>query len=42
MKKSLESFLAQEENGFWFKLYYSTPYLTINDNDLELIIINSH
>ena len=39
MKEALESFFAQEENGFWFKLYYSTPYLTINDLDF---IINRH
>ena len=33
IKEALESFLAQEKNGFWFKLYHSIPYLTINDLD---------
>ena len=29
-------FIIEEKDGFWFKLYYSIPYLTIDD--LNLII----
>ena len=32
-------FIIEEEDGFWFKLYYSIPYLTIDDLNL---IINRH
>ena len=36
IKEAIEAFLIEEEDGFWFKLYYSIPYLTIDD--LNLII----
>ena len=36
IKEALEAFIIEEEDGFWFKLYYSIPYLTIDD--LNLII----
>lgn len=36
IKKAIEAFIIEEEDGFWFKLYYSIPYLTIDD--LNLII----
>jgi hypothetical protein len=32
----LYPFIIEEEDGFWFKLYYSIPYLSIDD--LNLII----
>jgi hypothetical protein len=32
----LYPFIIEEEDGFWFKLYDSIPYLTIDD--LNLII----
>ena len=34
IKEALEAFLMEEEDGFWFKLYYSVPHLTIEDLDL--------
>ena len=36
IKEALEAFIIQEEDGFWFKLYYSIPSFTIDD--LNLII----
>ena len=36
IKEAIEAFLIEEEDGFWFKLYYSNPLLTIED--LNLII----
>ena len=36
IKEAIEAFIIEEEDGFWFKLYYSIPYLTIDD--LNLII----
>ena len=36
IKEAIEAFISEEEEGFWFKLYYSIPYLTIDD--LNLII----
>ena len=36
IKEALEAFIIEEEDGFWFKLYYSIPSLTIDD--LNLII----
>jgi len=36
IKEAIEAFIIEEEEGFWFKLYYSIPYLTIDD--LNLII----
>jgi len=36
IKEAIEAFIIKEEDGFWFKLYYSIPYLTIDD--LNLII----
>ena len=31
IKEAIEAFIIEEEDGFWFKLYYSIPYLTIDD-----------
>ena len=39
IKEAIEAFIIEEEDGFWFKLYYSIPYLTIDDLNL---IINRH
>ena len=39
IKEAIEAFIVEEEDGFWFKLYYSIPYLTIDDLNL---IINRH
>ena len=36
IKEAIEAFIIEAEDGFWFKLYYSMPYLTIDD--LNLII----
>lgn len=36
IKDAIEAFIIEEEDGFWFKLYYSIPYLIIDD--LNLII----
>jgi len=36
IKEAIEAFIIEEEDGFWFNLYYSIPYLTIDD--LNLII----
>lgn len=36
MKEAIEEFLTEQDDGFWFKLYYSAPYFTIDD--LNLII----
>ena len=39
IKEAIEAFIIKEEDGFWFKLYYSIPYFTIDDLNL---IINLH
>lgn len=39
IKEAIEAFIIEEEDGFWFKLYYSIPYLTMDDLNL---IINRH
>lgn len=39
IKEAIEAFIVEEEDGFWFKLYYSIPYLTIDDLNL---VINRH
>jgi len=39
IKEAIEAFIIEREDGFWFKLYYSIPYLTIDDLNL---IINRH
>lgn len=39
IKEAIEAFIIEEEDEFWFKLYYSIPYLTIDDLNL---IINRH
>ena len=31
IKEAIESFIIEEEDDFWFKLYYSIPYFTIDD-----------
>ncbi len=31
IKEAIEAFLSEQEDGFWFKLYYSMPLMTIND-----------
>ena len=36
IKKAIEAFIIEEEEGFWFKLYDSIPSFTIDD--LNLII----
>jgi hypothetical protein len=36
IKEAIEALIIEEEDGFWFNLYYSIPYLTIDD--LNLII----
>ncbi len=36
IKEAIEAFIIEEEDGFWFKLYETIPYLTIDD--LNLII----
>lgn len=36
IKEAIEAFIIEREDGFWFKLYYSIPSLTIDD--LNLII----
>jgi len=36
IKEAIKAFIIEKEDGFWFKLYYSIPYLTIDD--LNLII----
>ena len=36
IKEAIEAFIIEEEDGFWFKLYHSIPFLTIDD--LNLII----
>lgn len=36
LKEAIEAFIVEEEDCFWFKLYTSIPYLTIDD--LNLII----
>ena len=36
IKEAIQAFIIEEEDDFWFKLYYSIPYLTIED--LNLII----
>ena len=39
IKEAIELFIIEEKDGFWFKLYYSIPHLTIDDLNL---IINRH
>ena len=39
IKEVIEAFIIEREDGFWFKLYYSMPYLTVDDLNL---IINRH
>lgn len=39
IKEAIEAFILEEEEGFWFKLYDSIPYLTTDDLNL---IINRH
>ena len=36
IQEAIEAFIIEREDGFWFKLYYSIPFLTIDD--LNLII----
>ena len=36
IKEAIEAFIVERQDSFWFKLYYSIPYLTIDD--LNLII----
>ena len=36
IKEAIEAFIVERQDNFWFKLYYSIPYLTIDD--LNLII----
>ena len=36
IKEAIEAFLIEEEDGFWFKLYYSIPYLIIDDLNLMI------
>ena len=36
IKEAIEAFIIEQDDGFWFKLYYSIPYFTIDD--LNLII----
>ena len=36
IKEAIEAFIIERKDGFWFKLYYSMPYFTIDD--LNLII----
>lgn len=34
IKEAIEAFIIKKDGGFWFKLYYSIPYLNIDDVNL--------
>jgi hypothetical protein len=39
IKEALEALISEKEDSFWFKLYYSIPFFTIEDVNL---IIDRH
>ena len=39
IKEAIETFIIEEQDGFWFKLYHSIPYLIIDN--LNLVIDRS-
>ena len=36
IKEAIEAFIVERQDSFWFKLYSSIPYLTIDDLNLIL------